>query len=278
VFAVSFRSFQSVAAVAAALFLSLICLVAPRPVSADDAGVFVGISSNPTSAVFGGATNLSVRVGGPEGGALDGASLAVQAAPFPYTKFSTIRSINATSGKFDIRVKPAINTRYRAVLTFAEGSRLLTQGLTVYVNPILRGNRVIQRPEGLEYVGARETYSRQLLKRWRKVPLRLRTMYFYQQCNGSKDFILRGQRRAKTRLNGKKMTLVFPGFTYRDSACGQRGYGIFSVGTSKLPGYLRNGDDGAGRPNSTVRGYRLWTKVAGNKRISAAKLRRTGLL
>ena len=277
-FAVSFRSFQSVAPIAAAMCLSLICLIGPKPASANDSLISVGVSPSPRSVVFGGSTNLSVRVLDAVPGELDGASLTVQRAPFPYRKYSTVRSFSPAVTRANVRVRPDFNTRYRAVLTLDNGDQFLSLEATVYVNPVRRGNRVVQRPEGLEYVGARETYSRQLLKRWRKVPLRLRTMYYYQRCNGSNDFILRGQRRAKTKVDGKRITLVFPGFTYRDSACGERGYGVFSVGTSKLPGFLRNGDDGAGPPNSTVKGYRLWTKVAGNKRISAATFWLTGLL
>lgn len=272
----SLRFSRPFAAFASLVVLSLVLLSSPRPVAATDSLISVGISASPRSVVFGGSTKLGVRVVDAASGELDGASLSVQRALFPYRKFTNVRTFRPVQVRSEVRVKPAFNTRYRAVLTLADGNQFLSLFSTVYVNPVRSGNRYVNTSSGVRYIAAKETYSRQLLKRWKKVPPRLRTIYFYQRCDGSRDYILRGKKRAKTRLNGPRMTLLFPGFIFQDSACGQRSYRLQVIGTSKFPGYLGNGDDGGGAPTSTVRQYKLWTKVAGNKRISKGTMRQMG--
>lgn len=109
-------------------------LVAPalgRPPASSSAT----LSASSSQLVIGSSTLLSGKVSGKKAA---GAKVDLQAAPFPYTSFSTVASTAAdAAGDFHFQEAPGINTEYRAVAKVAPSATSLTVLVKVRVKVTL---------------------------------------------------------------------------------------------------------------------------------------------
>jgi len=251
----------------AALTIATILVTAQ---SSNAASLKLRFSNAPgNSTTYGSKVLLDARITGLRFDDLDRSRVTYYQAEFPYSKFRPIGSLQPRSSTLVSRsIRPRVNTRYKVVLSVGGRPRATGKSPVIFVNPVRHGGRYTDLRSGPRYGVSTETYSRVLLARWMKVPLRLRTVYYYLKCSRISGWHLQAAKRAKTRVHGKSMTLTFPGFQFRRQKCGARSLHTIQMGISKLPGYKRNGDDGAGQPNSPVRIYRTWVRVAGKPKIS----------
>lgn len=265
-----------VAAGVVSFWLTLVVLLTAGISIVEAAPVTVDLRVARTKVQFGNQVRASVKLMWTSVQARDGAVLLVEQAQFPYRKFVKVAERQDPDHLTWFQLSPKINSRIQATVVLANGGRIHSSRQQVFIDPIQRGNRFTRTRIGMRYSGAAETYSDLLMRRWLLVPRRFRTIYFYSDCSGSRWFKLRSKKIASQRLRGGRMTLVFPGYQFRDSDCRNRRYGSLAIGTSKLAGYLGNGDDGGGVPNISVPRYRLWQRVAGKKRLSRQTVKRLG--
>ena len=251
-----------------AVLMMAAALSAAQPSKAESLNLtFSNAPGNSTT--YGSKVLLDARITGLRPADLDRSRLTYYQAEFPYSKFRRIDSLEPNSSTLvSMGIRPRVNTRYKVVLRVGGRPSATGKSPVVFVNPVRRGGRYTNTRSGLRYGVSTETYSRALLARWLKVPDRLRTVYYYLRCSGISGWRLQAARRIKTQVRGKSMTLTVPGFQFRNRQCSTRILYTVQMGSSKLPGYRRDGDDGAGQPNYPVRIYRTWVRVAGKSRIS----------
>lgn len=237
------------------------------PNTASAAGVNVKTSSKNNAIELGQATSLRITISGLTRSERESGQLVVRAARFPYRRFRSVARITAPSKRERITVSPKGNTAFQVTFKAGANITLNSTPVTVYVNPIASGGRTIDFRRGTTYSAFTLVFDRSVLGRWFKIPKRIRTVYFYQQCVGSSVYRLKAKKRVRITVGKERFRARFPGYRFTVRACDGKPFYPLAGALGKFPGYLPNGDDGVGVPDPSARLYKRWVKWAGRKRI-----------
>lgn len=246
-----------------------VTLLGFAPGGASAASLTVKTTVRNNAIELGQATALRISISGLTQQERNAGTLIFRAAPFPYKSYRSIGTISAPRNRERFTVSPQTNTRIRVVFSAGLNIRLTSRPVTVYVNPISRGGRQVETRRGTRYLPGSLTFPRSVLARWQKTPRKIRTVYYYQQCQGSSFYKLRASKPIRATVGSDRMKVLIPGFSFTFKSCAGKPYWSVAAALGKLPGYLPNGDDGAGEPSPNARLYRRWVKWAGRKRIPA---------
>lgn len=251
------------------LTAAAIALMIVSSSSASAATLKVETTAKDNTIRLGQATSLRTKLSGLTQAERNAGTLVFQMAKFPYRTYRAIGKIPGPAKRERLTVSPEGNTRIQVSFVSGNNIRLISRPVTLYVNPLERGGGWNNSRRGTRFRPFLQTYSRSFLGPWRSIPKRMRTVYLYQRCAGTSFYRLLDTKQVRTIVGKDRIRLNFPSATYTFKACGGKGFIPIYGAMSKFPGYLRNGDDGGGKPFLNARLYKRWVKWAGRDRIPA---------
>jgi len=188
-----------------------------------------------------------------------GARATLEASPFPYEGNRVVDRRRFRSSTELFIVTPRINTRYTLTVSL-KGGRELSTTRNIWVGRARRKGPLLLSPHSVQIPKIEIALSRRLTSRWKEVPKRERTAYFYDLC-GHGSYRLAGRSTPGSRSGSRSLVITYPALRFT-SRCLKPRFELVNI--PKLPGYLKNGDDGAGKPTQDAATYLKQLKYLGD--------------